>query len=328
MKKTILLLITTFAFSCNIFAEKADDSVATTNTNSKIQQQINSLLNQQKIIDAQLKNLEKYENLLIEKIRYQQEGVDWWLTIIGVFLTFFAIGTPIAAIFFIISINEKINEEIKKIKSSTEEDKEEIEKNKKEIEESKKEIEKNKKEIAVHLKAAKTGSEEIKRLGELYKDEETSAKQVEADPKSTEVDKQKAAAYKLQKDKKIREATKEWLKLLKFAETNKNFSLLHEVYFNLGYLRNFKKEFGKAIEYYSEANKVNSNHAKTYNNRGIAYKNNNQLNQALKDLNKAINIDPSLVIAYKARGEIYESQGNQKLADKNFSKAEELLKNQ
>ena len=75
MKKIFLLLIVIFWF--NVFAA---DSTA----DNKVQKQINDLstqqeifndqqINHQKLVDEKINSLKKYENLLIQKIQYQQE---------------------------------------------------------------------------------------------------------------------------------------------------------------------------------------------------------------------------------------------------------------
>jgi len=61
----------------------------------------------------------------------------------------------------------------------------------------------------------------------------------------------------------------------------------------------------KAIEYFSNAIKLQKNNAETYSNRGTAYYNLGQYQQAIEDYSEAIRIKPDYTLAYVNRANAY-----------------------
>jgi len=94
-------------------------------------------------------------------------------------------------------------------------------------------------------------------------------------------------------------------------------------------LWNWKKfsEPEKAIEYLTQAIRLEPNYSKAYSNRGFAYMALNQLDQAITDFDQAIRLDPSLAPAYLNRGIVYRNLKQLDRAITNFDQAIRLLPN-
>lgn len=80
----------------------------------------------------------------------------------------------------------------------------------------------------------------------------------------------------------------------------------------------------KAIEYLSNAIKLQPNYTKTYYNRGLAYYDLGQYQKAIEDFDEAIRLKPDYAHAYYNRGTAYFNLGNNNLACSDFQKACEL----
>jgi tetratricopeptide (TPR) repeat protein len=63
-----------------------------------------------------------------------------------------------------------------------------------------------------------------------------------------------------------------------------------------------KKEYDKAINDYSEAIHLNPQDAVPYNNRGLAWVNKKEYDKAINDYSEAIRLDPQYAVAYNSRG--------------------------
>ena len=95
-------------------------------------------------------------------------------------------------------------------------------------------------------------------------------------------------------------------------------------YFNMGYASDEKGDYDKAIEYYSEAIKLDPDESVTYNNRGKGYNEIGKYDKAIKDLNKAIELDVKYSYSYNNRGIAYYGRGEYDKAIEDYDKAIEL----
>ncbi len=84
------------------------------------------------------------------------------------------------------------------------------------------------------------------------------------------------------------------------------------------------KCYEKAIAYYSEALKLNSNLFDVYNKRGIVYNDKGKYDLAIKDYNTAIELKPGIARSYSNRGVTYTEKGNFEFAFADFNTAIEL----
>lgn len=69
----------------------------------------------------------------------------------------------------------------------------------------------------------------------------------------------------------------------------------------------------KAIEYLSNAVRLQPYDAIAYNNRGLAYADLGEYQSAIEDYNQAIRLKPDYANPYNNRGTIYLNQGNNEL---------------
>ncbi len=77
----------------------------------------------------------------------------------------------------------------------------------------------------------------------------------------------------------------------------------------------------EAAEYFSEALRLDPDHAFTYYNRGIAYNNLGQYQRAIEDYDQTIRLDPGDAFAYNNRGVTYCMQGQYRRAIKDCDQA-------
>ncbi len=82
--------------------------------------------------------------------------------------------------------------------------------------------------------------------------------------------------------------------------------------------------FNQAIEYFTKALTIDSQHAKAYNNRGVAYGAKKQYNTALENFNQALMLNPDFDEAYNNRGNAYRHMGQNNLALADYDKAIEI----
>ena len=86
-------------------------------------------------------------------------------------------------------------------------------------------------------------------------------------------------------------------------------------------------EYEKSIEYYTQAIRLNPNHAPTYYNCGNAHSNLGDYNSAIGNYTHAIAIKPDFVAAYYNRGIAYYNIGDDERAIADYTKAIELNSN-
>ena len=80
-------------------------------------------------------------------------------------------------------------------------------------------------------------------------------------------------------------------------------------------------EYEKAIDFLSEAIRINQKDAIAYTNRGAAYGFKKDFVNAISDFSSAIDIDPGFAEAYHNRGAIYYKIGSLEKAIADFDKA-------
>ena len=91
--------------------------------------------------------------------------------------------------------------------------------------------------------------------------------------------------------------------------------------FEQGYAHHLKGRLSQAIASYSEAIRLDPNHARAYNNRGLAYQANRDMRRAINDFTKAIQLAPTLSATYLNRGIAYASQRGFTKAIEDYSEA-------
>jgi tetratricopeptide (TPR) repeat protein len=91
--------------------------------------------------------------------------------------------------------------------------------------------------------------------------------------------------------------------------------------FEQGYAAHRKGNFSAAIADYSEAIRLDPNHARAYSNRGMAYQAKRDLNRAIADFSTAIRLAPTLSAAYLNRGIAILAKGDVDKAIDDFTEA-------
>jgi tetratricopeptide (TPR) repeat protein len=92
-------------------------------------------------------------------------------------------------------------------------------------------------------------------------------------------------------------------------------------WFSKGYEASTLKLWDKAIEYWTNAIKLNPKYDDAYNNRGVAYGKKGLYNEAIEDYTKAIELNPKDADAYNNRGLAYKKKGLHSEAIENYTKA-------
>lgn len=93
----------------------------------------------------------------------------------------------------------------------------------------------------------------------------------------------------------------------------------------LGYYE--KKDYDQAIEAYSQAIKLNPNHADAFNDRGNVYLNKKDYERAMQDYNEAIRLRPGYALAYFNRGLAYQNKADHERAIQDYDEAIRLNPN-
>ena len=92
-------------------------------------------------------------------------------------------------------------------------------------------------------------------------------------------------------------------------------------WYNLGYLNASKKNYSKAIEYYSISIKLNPSDPDAYAERGNVYRGIREFQSAICDFDRALKIDSCNSTIYLSRGVTYAFAGNLKDAINDYNKA-------
>jgi len=95
-------------------------------------------------------------------------------------------------------------------------------------------------------------------------------------------------------------------------------------WFAKGYKAYDLEEYDIAIEYYTNAIKIDIEFAEAYNNRGNAYDDKGLYDEAINDYTKAIKLNPKYAVAYYNRGIVYGEKGLYDEAIEDYNKAIEL----
>ncbi len=237
-----------------------------------------------------------YQALRKDVLDSQEKSINWWLSVIAIFLTLFAIVTPIYMRFFEDKTNKHVNQ----------------------IKEMKQKVEKIKKE-------AEKDSYKIKEITNI------NAQQNAENPKNTQIEKAKqhgtkldkliASALELQNKKSIKEAIDKWREILEHAYRTNNQNLQASCCFNLGFLYSDNEKYHVAIEFYQKAIEIKPDKYEAYNNMGIAYADLKQYQQAIEAYQKAVEIKSDYYMAYCNMGGAYDAMENFAKAIDSFNNA-------
>ncbi len=104
------------------------------------------------------------------------------------------------------------------------------------------------------------------------------------------------------------------------AQTNQRWEIREQArhLISLGFDHFKAGNYELAVTNYTEAIRLNPNHAKAYNNRGLAYRKLGQLPQAIEDYTEAIRLQSDVASRYNNRGMVYIDLGKYELALADF----------
>jgi len=85
-----------------------------------------------------------------------------------------------------------------------------------------------------------------------------------------------------------------------------------------------KRQYERAVGYFTQAIKLNPKYTEAYNNRGSAYGMQRDYDLAIRDFSEAIRLNPSFTQAYRNRGVLYRIKGDDESASRDLNKVREL----
>ncbi len=256
-------------------APASDKSGIDNTTDVEIQRRFDEL--QRELLDDRREFLDK-----------RSKDVDWWLTAIIIFLTFFAIIVAIIGIFGF----QRFREIEKEARQSVEALKEQEKQAGLTVEEI--EAKHEKAESLLKDMNAETTHNNPDKASEVVKT-------VQQNPAASLIDRARADAISLQQQGKVEEAIEKWRSIAKVAE-GVDSQLQARAWFSVGYLHGQEDHWKEAINAYNESIRLRPDNAVAYSNRGVAKRNLGQYKAALTDSNKAIKLDPDNAAAYNNRG--------------------------
>lgn len=230
----------------------------------------------------------RFNNLRRELLDDRAATLDWWLAAVGVFLTFLAIVIPAAGAAAAIFGFRKMREEFRKLEARARR--------------HLKAIESDRDEASRQLEAIKGANAEIAGR-EPAKIEET-ARSVQHNPKSSDLDRAAASAFILQNRGDIDGAIAMWRSIAHIA-AEINTDTAARAWFSVGYL--YQKKEGEecsdaAISAYDKAINFRPDFPEAHNNRGVAKRNCGQYREAIADYDEAIRLEPNDSRGYSNRG--------------------------
>ena len=184
-----------------------------------LQNQVDKAINHQALRVDKAINHQALRKALLDR---QENSIDWWLSVLGIILTFFTIVVPIAMWFFKIRADKhisRVDKYISQIKEKTQEAKQYVN----------------------DIKVMKDDTINAQKNAEHPEDTKTIIKK--AKEQGTELDKLIASAFELQNQKSIEKAIDKWREILQQAYQINNQNLQASCYFNLGYLYDDNNKF-------------------------------------------------------------------------------------
>ncbi|PHS26342.1 MAG: hypothetical protein COA83_03010 [Methylophaga sp.] len=241
---------------------------------NKLQQQdklLAELKHQQAITDERL----KYQDLRKELLDRQENSIDKWLTVVGLFLTVFALLVPVGAWLFNRRVNKHIDD-IRQLKEQAQSHVDEI-----------------------------SGLKELTAEGVSNDPEHAEAIISEAKKSGTRLEKQIAKAYQVQRNGNIKQAINIWHRILGVAQYIDDGNLEEMCYVNLSHLLYKDKEFDQALKMLQQTIALNPKNDKAYQNMGVLYDELEQHPKAFEAYQHAIALNPKNAEAHYNMGITY-----------------------
>lgn len=241
----------------------------------------------------------RFNELRRELLDDREKTIDWWLTIIVIFLTFLAIIIPIAAVFGGLFGFKKFNE----IKEKAQRHLEDIKKSRDKV------------DSLVKGMTAENAGVNPQKTSEIVEN-------IQQNPEASLVDKTVAAALSFQQLHRVDEAIKKWRAIANFVEESDN-DLAARAWFSVGYLLQSKDEpdLNAVVRAYGKALSLKSDYPPAFYNRGVAHANLGQYEKAIADYNEALRLKPDFTEAYNNRGNALSQLGKYEKAFADYNEA-------
>ena len=229
----------------------------------------------------------RFNELRRELLDDRASTINWWLAVVGLVLTFFAIAVPLLGLLGY----RRFKEIEKEAQESAEEAKRFVE-----------EIEQNRDkshELLQNMTAEEAASNPAT---------QEQAEAISNDPDASLLDRAVARAISLQKEGKTEDAITIWRGIAHTTEGIDN-NLAADAWVSVGYLLSQEESVAgdeinleEVLSAYNEALRLNPDHVGAYTNRGIAKASLGRYQDAIADYNKAIRLKPDYPVAYYNRG--------------------------
>ena len=241
----------------------------------------------------------RFNELRRELLDDREKTIDWWLTIIVIFLTFLAIIIPIAAVIGGLFGFKKFNE----IKEEAQRHLEDIKKSRDKAD-----------SLAKGMTAENAGANPQKTI-EIVEN-------IQQNPEASPIDRVVAIALSLQQQNRTDEAIEKWRAVALIAEESDN-DLAARAWFSVGYLHSNKDktDFNAVISAFGKALSLKPDYSDAYYNRGVTYGELGQNEAALADYDEAIRLKPNFTEAYNNRGVTKVHLGQNETALTDYDKA-------
>ena len=236
-----------------------------------------------------------FNDLRRELLDDRMKLVDWWLAVIAVVVTLFAVIAPIAGFFGFKRFREIEIEARKGIEITNAV----VEKAEIKFEEAKRivrEIESKREEAALHTE--QVTSMTVKKDPTKADQAAQSAKD---DPSSSLFDRAISAAIEMQGRGNLDGAIKKWHAAAEIADGTDT-ELAARAWFSVGYLHAEQSRLLDAISDFDEAIRLKPDYAEAYFNRGYAKYSLDRHEMAIADFDEAIRLKPNYAEAFYIRG--------------------------
>jgi TolA-binding protein len=277
----------------------------------------------QSALDKKQTDLEAKLELKKENLEYKKGLVGWWLTVLGILITFFGIGVPIAGFYYSRSITKdfekqknKTERELNMLKNAAKDDIILFIQNSKEriqlLEDKAKECISNLDNFVKHgSDAIQDIDKSLKEMDELKKnftkkilskdDKSESisiAKEIGNEAGKTPYERDMAKAMELYFSNDEKEALKKFFDILDTYPNEISMNNLADIYYYIAYIYYSDKQYNKSIEYYSNAIRLLPKYVDAIFNLGICYGDIPDENKAIESYKKVIEFDDKYEPAY------------------------------
>ena len=296
-------------------AEVQSDSVEAQPSSDEPEQKQPTLAPSRDIAAAQVKT-ELLNELRSELLDARTKTVDWWLEATAIFLTLLSVAAAILGYFGFKRLDRIESEARESMEASAK---------------SAQNAQCYEEAIRGYVKEAKTSRDELQSIVEEQKSEVPSNASSEDQIKKNiqqkfgaALEQAVAAAMSFEQQNKIEEAIEKWCSIANIIEET-DADLAAEVWLKTGQLLSSKsvdnEDWGRVVEAYNKAIKLNPNLMAAYNDRGNARYSLGQYRQAIADYDEAIERNPDNAEAYYNRGNARYSLGQYRQAIADYDEA-------